>query len=87
MLATAGLTQDELDRHLSTDPKNVDDGLAWWNECHVMYPHLSHMALNYLSIPSMLLCLYDSPYSYSHLATSVGVGRVFSCGHILLSHI
>ncbi|SJL03663.1 uncharacterized protein ARMOST_16509 [Armillaria ostoyae] len=71
MLATAGSTQDELDRYLSTDPENVDDGLAWWNERRAMYPHLSRMALNYLSIP----------------ATSVDVERVFSRGRILLSHI
>ncbi len=38
------------------DPENVEDALAWWNEQHAMYPHLSHMALNYLSIPGMLLC-------------------------------
>ncbi len=87
MLTTAGSTQDELNRYLSMDPKNVDDGLARWNERRAMYPHLSCMALNYLSIPGTLLCLYDSPYSYSHLATSVDVERIFSRGCILLSHI
>ncbi|KIK20438.1 hypothetical protein PISMIDRAFT_105800 [Pisolithus microcarpus 441] len=36
-----------------------------------MYPHLSHMALDYLSIPAM----------------SVGVECTFSQGHVLLSHV
>ncbi|KDQ56487.1 hypothetical protein JAAARDRAFT_132812, partial [Jaapia argillacea MUCL 33604] len=35
------------------------------------YPTLSHMALDYLSVP----------------ATSVDVERIFSCGRLLLSHV
>ncbi|KIK77117.1 hypothetical protein PAXRUDRAFT_167768 [Paxillus rubicundulus Ve08.2h10] len=35
-----------------------------------MYPHLSWMALDYLSIP----------------ATSIDVECLFSCGHLILSH-
>jgi hypothetical protein len=42
---------DELDRYLSTDPKHVADVLMWWTEKKSMYPHLSRMALDYLSIP------------------------------------
>ncbi|KIM51311.1 hypothetical protein SCLCIDRAFT_143504 [Scleroderma citrinum Foug A] len=36
-----------------------------------MYPQLSHMALNYLTIP----------------ATSINVEQLFSCGRLLLLHI
>jgi hypothetical protein len=43
--------RDELDRYLSTDPEHVVDVLAWWTERKSMYPHLSRMALDYLSIP------------------------------------
>lgn len=42
---------DELDRYLSTDPEHVIDVLMWWTERKLMYPHLSRMALDYLSIP------------------------------------
>ena len=42
---------DELDSYLSTDPEHVIDTLAWWVGKHATYPHLSRMALNYLSIP------------------------------------
>ena len=43
--------RDELARYLSTDPEQVVDVLLWWTECKAIYPHLSRMALDYLSIP------------------------------------
>jgi hAT family C-terminal dimerisation region len=46
---------DELDRYLSTDPEHVKDVLMWWTERKLMYPHLSHMVLDYLSIPGKLI--------------------------------
>ncbi len=42
----------ELDCHLSTEPEDVKDALAWWHEQQNTYPCLSHMALDYLMIPS-----------------------------------
>lgn len=51
--------RDELARYLSTDPEQVTDVLVWWTERKATYPHLSRMALDYLSIPgtsSNLLC-------------------------------
>jgi hAT family C-terminal dimerisation region len=45
---------DKLDRYLSTDPEHVIDVLMWWTERRSMYPHLSRMALDYLSIPGEL---------------------------------
>jgi hAT family C-terminal dimerisation region len=47
--------RDELDRYLSTDPEHIADVLMWWTEKKSMYPHLSRMALDYLSIPGELL--------------------------------
>ena len=44
---------DELDRYLSTDPEHVPNALSWWHERRQMYPTLSRMALDYLSIPGM----------------------------------
>jgi hAT family C-terminal dimerisation region len=43
--------RDELDRFLSTDPESVEDVLAWWYEKRHLFPRLSRMALDYLSIP------------------------------------
>jgi hypothetical protein len=45
--------RSELERYLSTDPEFVTDALIWWTERAAMYPRLSRMALDYLSIPGM----------------------------------
>jgi hypothetical protein len=50
--------RDELDRYLSTDPEHVEDVLMWWTERRAMYPRLSRMALDYLSIPGETFALY-----------------------------
>jgi hypothetical protein len=42
---------NELVRYLSMDPEQVEDVLLWWHEQKAMYPHLSRMALDYLTIP------------------------------------
>ncbi|KIK73534.1 hypothetical protein PAXRUDRAFT_178175, partial [Paxillus rubicundulus Ve08.2h10] len=58
-----------------------------WHKRHSMYPQLSLMALDYLSIPGM------SPHSHSlicliHcLATSIDVERLFSHSCLILSHL
>ncbi|GLB43472.1 putative protein dimerization activity [Lyophyllum shimeji] len=61
---------DELNLYLSTPAENVGDAIQWWYEKRLVYPRLSRMALDYLSIP----------------ATSVDVERVFSRGRLILSH-
>ena len=43
--------RDELTRYLSMDPEQVDNVLLWWHERKIMYPQLSRMALDYLTIP------------------------------------
>lgn len=47
--------RDELARYLSTDPEQVKDVLLWWHESNraSIYPHLSRMALDYLTIPGV----------------------------------
>ncbi|KIM63540.1 hypothetical protein SCLCIDRAFT_117150, partial [Scleroderma citrinum Foug A] len=44
---------DELDTYLATGMEDVTpgDGLKWWHERRATYPRLSHMALDYLTIP------------------------------------
>jgi hypothetical protein len=43
--------RDELEQYLSSDPTHVVDVLEWWTKRQSMYPSLSRMALDYLSIP------------------------------------
>ena len=45
-------------RYLSTDPENVKDVLIWWHERKAMYPRLSRMALDYLTIPGTLFVIH-----------------------------
>jgi hypothetical protein len=47
--------RDEVDRYLSTDTENIRDPLLWWSERRAMFPCLSRMALDYLTIPGMYL--------------------------------
>jgi hypothetical protein len=37
--------------YLRTDVEDVHDVLLWWHEHHSMYPRLSRMAMDYLTIP------------------------------------
>ena len=46
-------TKNELERYLQTPVKNVKNALEWWVKNQAVYPHLSWMALDYLSIPGM----------------------------------
>ena len=49
--------RDELERFVSTDPEHVDDVFIWWYERKHIYPHLHRMALDYLTIPGMLMSI------------------------------
>ena len=51
---------DEIDCYLATDTEEVGNPLLWWWERRSMYPCLSRMALDYLSIPGMLFFCYKS---------------------------
>ena len=42
---------DELDKYLSSDPVHVVDALKWWYDRRKIYPRLSRMAMDYLTIP------------------------------------
>ncbi|PIL29407.1 hypothetical protein GSI_09459 [Ganoderma sinense ZZ0214-1] len=62
---------DELERYLSIPIEDTANPLLWWADRRALYPCLSCMALDYLSI----------------LATPVDVEQVFRKGRLLLSHI
>ncbi|KIL55104.1 hypothetical protein M378DRAFT_57624, partial [Amanita muscaria Koide BX008] len=64
-------TVDEVTRYLRTEQVNEADPLHWWYERQHIYPGLSRVAWDYLSIP----------------ATSVDVERIFSGGRVLLSYL
>jgi len=79
---------DELAMYLSTGRDlKVKDGLHWWFEHKHLYPNLSRMAINYLSIPGMSFPHLVSPLLMHIVATSVDVERTFSQGRLVLSHV
>ncbi|KIL63554.1 hypothetical protein M378DRAFT_53484, partial [Amanita muscaria Koide BX008] len=59
---------NELDDYLSQAIEKVSDPIAWWWDHRKVYPKLSAMAFDYLSVP----------------ATSTAVERLFSQGRQLL---
>ena len=48
----------ELDQYPSTDVAYVADPIAWWHEHCALYPQLSRMALDFLTIPDMYFIVY-----------------------------
>jgi hypothetical protein len=50
----------EIERYLSSDPEFVPDVLAWWHERRDIYPMLSRMVKDYLSIPGKQLVTYGN---------------------------
>lgn len=50
--------RDELGNYLGTDIEEVEDPIAWWNERRSVYPRLSRMALDYLSVPGKFKLTY-----------------------------
>ena len=42
---------EELTRYLASPPEATANPLRWWFENQAIYPRLSRMARNYLSVP------------------------------------
>ena len=81
---------DELTRYLASPTEASSDPLLWWIEKRAVYPRLSWMALNYLSIPGQLYLALLLPFLTSFFiisATLVDVEHVFSQGRLVLSHV
>jgi hypothetical protein len=80
----------ELEHYLNADIEHVVDPIAWWYEHRYTYPHLSRMALDYLTVPgkhsssTRMLLVFEL---INLVATSVDVERLFSRGRLLLSHV
>ena len=45
------LCNNELETYLNTPTEDTDNVLKWWQRQEATYPHLSRMALDYLTIP------------------------------------
>jgi hypothetical protein len=62
------LPRDELESYLATSTvKNVQDALVWWHEHAHVYPRLSQMATDYLTIPGKYnLLIYFTIYLTIH---------------------
>lgn len=69
-MATTATPTSEFDEYLRHPIENVKAPLEWWYKNRFVYPHLSRMALDYLSVPP----------------TSTAVERVFSQGRGLLQY-
>jgi len=81
---------NELDRYLSADIEDVTTGvIEWWHKRRTLYPCLSRMAIDYLTIPGMSNSSLDHQglILKPSVATSVDVERLFSRGRLLLSHV
>ena len=44
---------NELDKYLAQPIEKVRDPIAWWWDHRAVFPRLSMMALDYLSVPGM----------------------------------
>lgn len=65
--------EDELATYLSTDPVQIKGSvLDWWQGKREVFPHLSRMALDYLSIPGAYL-------TFSYLFTMLTVSPSYLC--------
>jgi hypothetical protein len=79
-----------LDAYLAErcDTPHNGDVLDWWHRRADVYPRLSRMAMDYLTIPgeSVVFARLYARLTQSFAATSVDVERVFSRGRDLLSY-
>ena len=71
----------ELNDYLSLPIEKVHDPIGWWWDHKAMYPKLSHMAFDYLSVPDMCI---RSIMLTNQTATSTAVECLFLQGHQLL---
>ena len=55
-LATPRSVAHELETYLSSETMLVTDALKWWTANKAVYPCLSQMALDFLSIPGRFSC-------------------------------
>ena len=79
--------KDKLDRYLMDNTLKVDNPIKWWLIKSSLFPSLSCMALDYLSIPGKSRTIYFSQYFTTVTATSTDVEWVFLHGCLCLPHV
>ena len=78
----------ELREYLRKPVESIKEPLKWWIASHHTYPNLYRMALDYLSVPGMVMSYIRFDNYITNLlfvATSTVVECVFSQGRQLLS--
>ena len=72
---------------VSVTERNMDDVLMWWHEHSAMYPHLSQMALDYLTVPGES-CSFQLQGNLTHVHCSY-ICWCGTCIHgwLVLSHV
>ena len=85
--ALAATTLSEVDEYLNCPVNNILNPLEWWTDNYRVYPNLSSMALDYLSIPHKYITLD----SYSILTSPSNINcsrtRLFSRPAPLAFHL
>ena len=82
---------DELKHYLDAPPiQNVLNPVLWWKDRQEIYPNLSRMAIDYLTILGTCSVrprygVYADP-RLAAVATAVDVERIWSKGHLAVSH-
>ena len=71
---------NELDEYLSKAIEKVTDPIKWWWNHWMVYPKLSAMAFNFLSVPGMLYLLMLKFKLIIFKATSTTAECLFSQG-------
>lgn len=61
VIPTAPIVRDEIGDYLRADLINTEDPLMWWYDNRALYPRLSRMAQDYLSIPRTYIMFLPSP--------------------------
>lgn len=81
--------RNELDDYLSTGPEPTNDVLKWWWDKRRVFPKLSRMAFDYLTVAGkysfiFVILVVITDLFFIYLASSTAVERVFSRGRHLL---
>jgi hypothetical protein len=67
--------KDELERYLSDPTVQTNNPMKWWYDNRHLYPTLSQMALDYLSVP----CAYQPTHLRQDTLLTLDISHVYRC--------